>query len=89
MKKWVMFEITNGDSFETVLNAENKQDAINEALGIWNRMTSFDQKRDIECYIGYVDVEHDEDTDRDIIDYSGVPAEYYADIRSIASNSDI
>ena len=56
MKSWVLIE-NMGDQFETVLKATTKDEAINEARAIWNRLSFHDQKRRKEFFLIYADVE--------------------------------
>lgn len=55
MKNWILIE-NMGDQFETVLNAADKESAVEEAKAIWGRLSPYDRKRRNEFYIIYAEM---------------------------------
>lgn len=56
MKNWILIE-SMGDQFETVLNAADKESAVEEAKAIWDRLSAHDKKRRNEFYIVFAEIE--------------------------------
>lgn len=56
MKNWILIE-NMGDQFETVLNAADKESAVEEAKSIWDRLSPYDRKRRNEFYIVFAEID--------------------------------
>lgn len=54
---WILIE-NMGDQFETVLNAADKESAIEEAKNIWDKLSTHDKKRRNEFYIVHAEIEN-------------------------------
>lgn len=63
-KKWVLIENV-GDIFETILQADSKEAAVQEAKAIWERLSPYDKKRRKEFYVVFAVVDEDGIADLD------------------------
>lgn len=67
MKKYVIID-NKGDTFEEVLDTDDRETAIAMADADWERFTKREQKHRQEFYLGYTDFDEDGCVDYDTME---------------------